>query len=372
MNPDAEMVYFDWAGAALPRPELVSMMTENAIRCAYNPEAVHPAGRMAKEIMAESSARLAAAVAGRETPVVWAGSGTELFRLASAAAAIHAPREKVILSTFEHPACYEAWKNFPGEVVIVPPEKIADAADENTGFVLVSHVQSVLGSIFPLSDIFAGIRCKSSRTLIFADTIQSACRFDLPDGADFYSISAAKAGSPAGGAAWLAATQEAKKMLPLFHRLRQEFYLTGREEPFRAAMLAHAAELQRYNAAEETEKISRLNIRLRKEFCNWRSGNGKRVNATLDYPETSPWILHLNMPGIQSAVILRMLAEDNICVSAGSACQAESGKPDAAMKAGGFSNSDAYSGLRISFGFSSTEEQVLFLAEKLKEKLENY
>ena len=99
---------------------------------------------------------------------------------------------------------------------------------------------------------------------------------------------------------------------------------------------------------------------------------GARSFCTVPAEAASPFILHLTLPGVQSGVVVRMLSEEDVMVAAGSACASETRTPSAALTALGFSRELAYSGLRISFGFDTSPEDVKKMAEALKTVLKNY
>ena len=67
-----------------------------------------------------------------------------------------------------------------------------------------------------------------------------------------------------------------------------------------------------------------------------------------------------------------MLGEKNITLSAGSACSSETGTPSSALLAMGIPGKKAFGSLRISFSGEETEENMLFLADSLKECMEKY
>ena len=371
MKKPGHGIYFDWAGASPVRRQLKRIMVRTAAEGCLNPEAAHPAGLRSRELMERSASLLSRAVLGRETPAVWAGSGTELFGLIAAARRLGMISRSAFISAFEHPAC-RANLAASGECAELPPEELPGKLRGGRPVVVISHVQSVLGWLLPLEKIIREIRGRCPDALIFADTVQSAGKFDLPEGAGFYAVSAAKLGSPAGCAAWLAATPAARELLAGFGRLRHEHYVTGRDNPFAAMLVAEAADLQRRFREADRRNVRRINQYLRREWHGRTAPNGRIIRATVPAEEASEWILHLFLPGYQSAVLLRMLAADGVSVSAGSACQAETREPDRAMRAWGFRRKDAFSGLRLSFGFASTMAEARKFSELLKNYLINY
>ena len=111
---------------------------------------------------------------------------------------------------------------------------------------------------------------------------------------------------------------------------------------------------------------------MRRELENLPLPGGGRIRCTVPPELASPYLLHLLLPGIQSGVMVRMLSAAGVMAAAGSACASESREPSAALRAIGLNRNDAYSGLRIGFGFDSTAEEAKKLVEALKDALKNY
>ena len=78
------------------------------------------------------------------------------------------------------------------------------------------------------------------------------------------------------------------------------------------------------------------------------------------------------VPGHQGGVLVRMLSEEGVMVSSGSACASETDTPSPALTALGFRKKEAWSGLRISFDNSSRPEEVKFLLSSLESVLKKY
>ena len=136
--------------------------------------------------------------------------------------------------------------------------------------------------------------------------------------------------------------------------------------------MAHAARLRAAEREEAFHRISALNSALRREFDGMELPGGGRIRCTVPEEFASPYLLHLLLPGIQSGVMVRMLSAAGVMAAAGSACASESREPSAALRAIGLNRNDAYSGLRIGFGFDSTPEEAKKLVEALKDALKNY
>ena len=136
--------------------------------------------------------------------------------------------------------------------------------------------------------------------------------------------------------------------------------------------MAFAATRRRAAREATLRRISELNAAARELLAGLPLPGGARSFCTVPAEAASPFILHLMLPGVQSGVVVRMLSEEDVMVAAGSACASETRTPSAALTALGFSREQAYSGLRISFGFDTSPEDVKKMAEALKTVLKNY
>ena len=80
-------------------------------------------------------------------------------------------------------------------------------------------------------------------------------------------------------------------------------------------------------------------------------------------PGDAPHICSVSLPGYPSEMLVRALSDQGICVSSGSACH--KGKPSHVFAALGLPKRTAMGVLRISFGPTSTRDEVDALADAL-------
>ena len=83
----------------------------------------------------------------------------------------------------------------------------------------------------------------------------------------------------------------------------------------------------------------------------------------------APHILSITLPGIRSETMLHFLSAAGIFVSSGSACSSNKKEANYVLPAFGLSSAEADSTLRISLSNNTTEEELLFTAEKIREGL---
>ena len=348
---DRKFYYFDNAASSMPDVRVLERYREFSAAEFANQEAAHSGGYALRKRLEKAAEELSVALCGEKRPVIWGNSGSELFNLLADSPAVAG--NDVITSPLEHPALAANLNRTAKSVSLLPCSDTGKVQIPDAGFLALHHVQSELGTIqdFP-----------ERKGVTFCDAIQSAGKLPLPHTPEIIAVSGHKFGAVGGAALLLRPDwKEAKKLLKFAHTYRHTLYRCGRPEVPQLLAMTEAAKLCAAEREERLRRISELNSLLRSEF-----------NATIPENSASPYILHLNFPGFQSGVLVRMLSDEGFMVSAGSACASETDEPSAAMRAVGFSRKDAFSGLRISFGPQNTIEEAKKLKEVLPRVLKNY
>ena len=369
-------VYLDQAAAARPAPEAIDFYMACIRENFANQEAAHSLGHAARQKLDQAAEELSRALTGEPGwTVLWGGCGTELFHLFAESPA--AAGQIAVSSKLEHPALTAALRRTAKEIRMVKPDPAGrippDALPE--GDVLALHqVQSELGTIQPVAALAAEFRRRSPEGIVFIDAIQGAAKLPFPREADIVAVSGRKFGAPGGGAALLIRPgfRGGSALTAFARRRRHELYLECRPELPALLAMAHTARLRAAEREEAFRRITALNEALRREFDGTALPGGGRIRCTVPAESASSYLLHLLLPGIQSGVLVRMLSAAGVMTAAGSACASESSEPSPALRAIGLSRNDAYSGLRIGFGFDSTAEEAKKFAEALKDALKNY
>ncbi len=369
-------VYLDQAAAARPAPEAIDFYMACIRENFANQEAAHSLGHAARQKLDQAAEELSRALTGEPGwTVLWGGCGTELFHLFAESPA--AAGKIAVSSKLEHPALTAALRRTAKEIRMVKPDPAGrippDALPE--GDVLALHqVQSELGTIQPVAALAAEFRRRSPEGIVFIDAIQGAAKLPFPRAADVVAVSGRKFGAPGGGAALLIrpAFRGGKQLTQFARRWRHELYRGCRPEVPALLAMAYAARLRAAEREGAARRIAELNAAVRRALENLPLHGGGKIRCTVPPELASPYLLHLFLPGLQSGVLVRMLSAAGVMTAAGSACASESPDPSAALRAIGFDRNDAYSGLRIGFGFDSTPEEAKKLVEALKDALKNY
>lgn len=334
------MIYFDQASAVRPAAEVLDFYRETAEQKFWNQESAHAFAYRLRQELQKAGEDLSRALTGKSMRVCWGCSGTDVLW---AAGRIFSTRKGgVLLSPMVHPAVEAAFA--------------ACGAGEKPALTVFPHVESETGTIVS----------KPDGGMTLCDAIQSAGKlFPLPE-ADFIAVSGNKLGGMGGGA--LLYKEESCDRL--FAKLRTE-HLLSRPEPTQCLTLAYAAKLAAAKKQENEEKVREISSFLREKLTGTPLPGGGKIRPTVPAEKSSPYILHLLLPGIQTGVLVRMLGEMGVACSAGSACAAESTEPSRILQAMGHAG-DAYSGLRLSFGADNTMDEACEFIKIFQQAIREY
>ena len=134
--------------------------------------------------------------------------------------------------------------------------------------------------------------------------------------------------------------------------------MRGGTEPLPGiAALAQAIRIHQQTYQEDLEKVAGLRAYLEEEI-------GKRFPfAQFNGVSGVPHVLNVSFPGCKSEVMLRVLQDRQVYVSAGSACA--KGRASHVLAAMGLSSQRIDSALRISMAASNTKEDLDALLDGL-------
>ena len=371
-------VYFDNAASCEPDPKILGHYYAYASRFYANQEAAHQLAYELRQKIDLAATQLSKTLCDKNTVVHWGHSGTDIFSLFGEFKGFQGGN--IVSTAMEHPALMSALKRTGAEISEVKitngrvdPEHLSALLDKNTVLTSIHHVQSETGVIQDLTAIRKIINNHAPQSLFMSDTIQSAGKIPIPWNKaelDIISVSGHKIGAPACAALLLKPKLSA--FIEYLKLCRKEYYTASRPEPAAMLALAQGVAKKHKEQAENFEKINKINTFLRKELLKLKLFNGKKIILTISAKQASPYILHFIVPGYQSGVLVRMLSQEGVYFSAGSACLSETDKPIAALTAMGFSQEDAYAGVRLSFCPQNNMRHAEIFLEKFQKSLLGY
>jgi cysteine desulfurase len=371
------MHYLDWAASAPPYPEVSKASAELACETFGNPSSRHAVGRAASSLLEEARTSLASSIGTTPEHTIFTSGGTESDAMALLSACGLRSDVSMVLSAIEHPAVDEQARFLEGAGIkvtrirpdaagLVDPMAIADAIRKDTVLVSVMAVNNETGAIQPIRGIADAIRRASKnigRTPFFhCDAVQALGKvpFDVESaGIDGAAFSAHKLGGPRGiGALYLR-----KTMVPIVRGGGQERGIRpGTQNTAGAWALARAAELSLASMEESSKKAVVLEKILLEGI---RSINGAAVVPLSRVPgdaRYSPYIASIAFPGLGGETMARILDDEGIQVSTGSACSGGT-KGRRVLDAMRVDPDVSFASIRVSTGRDTTEADLYAFLE---------
>ena len=340
-----------------------------------NPSALHQLGQGAKAALEEARGQVAAALVCPPERIIFTSCGTESTVTALQNAARRGKRvgRHIVTSAIEHKATQAtlqalAQEGFavttvpPGRDGIISPESVLAALRPDTILVTLTALCSETGSVLDLPGLLPRIKQLAPQCQVHIDGVQAFCKLPLPlDGVDYMSLSGHKIGACKGVGALYCATP--RQLAPLLPGGGQESGLRSGTEGMPQICSFGAACTLRAPARENAlAHVGALRARLLAGL------SALPCPVAVNSPTTgSPYIVNLSPAAGRSEVLLRVLSDGGVLVSAGSACT--KGKRSAVLESMKLPASAIDSALRVSFCPENTEEDVDALLAALAQAL---
>jgi cysteine desulfurase len=338
-----------------------------------NPSSTHRAGRAAARRVAEARAEVAARIGAAASSIVFTSGATEADNMALQGAMLagRARGRHLVTSMTEHKAVLDTAaaleaRGFGVSYVgcdasgLIDIERIDAAITEETLLVSIMHVNNETGVVQDIGSI--GERCRRRGVLFHVDAAQSIGKLDLRVDElplDLVSLTAHKVHGPKGvGALYLA---PGVALSPLIFGGEQEQGLRPGTLPTQQIVgMGKAYALA--DPAADGPALKRLKDHL---WAGLSAIPDVRLNGHTE--RSAPHVLNVSFAGV-SGESLR-LAIDEIYVSAGSACKAETLESSHVLSAMGLSDAMAESALRFSVGRQTTAEEIDYVVGRVAEEV---
>jgi len=357
-------VYLDHNASAPLLPEARDAIA-SALELTGNPSSVHRAGRAVRGLIESARDQVKLATGATRDQIVFTGSATEAIAQAVCAGARALGVQRIVTSTGEHAAVLRAAAATGLPVTEVPllasglvdlaALKLAlEAADTavETALVALHWVNNETGVVQPLDEIERLVG--PTPHFLFIDAVQAFGKRDLDfaaRGADMMAISAHKIGGPAGiGALLMKAHCEQARLIP-----------GGGQETGRRGGTEATALIAGFGAAAESFRrhydaagVGGLAARAEKGLCEAYDdvvvfgAGAERIGNVVNFA----------VPGATAATMMMGLDLEGVAVSSGSACSSGKVGRSHVLDAMGVAPELAACALRISFGWSSVEDDV--------------
>ncbi|MGZ3804294.1 MAG: cysteine desulfurase family protein [Pseudobdellovibrionaceae bacterium] len=378
--------YFDH-NSTTPVSEDVIQAVPDFLQAWGNPSSIHWAGRQPKNILRETRQKLAKNLGCNPLEIVFNSGGSEsnntilkglfeYYQVNSSLKPELAQRKHYMCSEVEHPSVIKTMihlKSLGARVDFIPVNRQGeidlDFYDKHlsteTALVSVMYANNETGTLFPIQEMAE--RAHSQGALFHTDAVQAFGKIpvDLEDlGVDFASFSAHKFYSLKGSGFFFA--KKNTPFTPLIHGGGQERHRRGGTENVLgiACLGVMAEQLARVSAhvSEVTKLRDYMERRILSEIADVSVTAGERPRL----PNTSSLVLR----GVDGETLLMNLDIKGYAVSTGAACSSGNPEPSPVLLAMGLTREEAQSSLRLSLGWSNTQEQVDKFIEVLKSVVE--
>ncbi len=370
------LIYLDNAATTKTSPEVVEAMLPYFTEHYGNPSSVYGFAAANKEVIIRQREIIAGVLGAKGNEIYFTAGGTEAdnWALIATAEAYAAKGRHIITTKIEHHAIlhtceylqkrgYEVTYLDVDENGLVDPKAVEDAIRPDTILISVMFANNEIGTVEPIAEI--GKIAKEHGILFHTDAVQAFAQipFNVDEcNIDMLSASGHKLNGPKGiGFLYI---RTGVKIRSFIHGGAQERRRrAGTENVPGIVGLGKAVELAAASMQERTEKESRLRnhliSRIEKEIPCCRL-NGDRVKRL-------PNNVNFSFQFVEGESLLIMLDMKGICASSGSACTSGSLDPSHVLLAIGLPHEIAHGSLRMTLGADTTEEELDYVVDSLKE-----
>jgi cysteine desulfurase len=369
------MIYFDNNATTQIAPEVFDAMKPFLIESYGNPSSAYSFGRDLRRTIEDARRKVAELLGANDSQeIIFTSGGTESDNWAILGALEANPHKKHIITTrVEHEAvrrlCEKLERNgFEISWLEVSNEGFLDLDDlknslrDDTAIVSVMLANNETGILFPIEEIAETIKANSA-ALVHVDGVNAVGKIpvDLKNTAiDLFSISGHKFHAPKGVGALYVKNGINLPAISIGGG-QESARRAGTEAVHQIAALGAAAELVKDLSAMQT--IRALRDKLENEIL--RSIPNSQLNGTSDREKRLPNTSSISFPNLNGELILAKLNDAGVCVSTGSACNAETHTASAVLQAMNIPYSAAMGAMRFSLGRFNTEREVDFVLEIL-------
>lgn len=332
-----------------------------------NPSSSYAIGRKNKEAVNKARLQVANLINAEPGEIIFTSGGTESNNHAIRGIAFE-KRDKgkhIITSAIEHPAVTEVCDylcSLGFEITYLPvdrngktdPKDVEDAIRPDTVLITIMHANNEVGTIQPIEEI--GEIAGKHSIAFHTDAAQSVGKIETDVrklGVDLLTIAGHKLYAPKGiGALYV---KKGSKIENLMFGAGQEKGLRpGTENVPYIVALGKACEIAKRDFDKNVKIMSSTKERL---FYGLKEKLGDRVNVNGVFFDTLPNTLSLAFEKTEAHVLTSLISEE-LLISTGSACHADSIEISSVLKAMNVERMTAAGTVRISTGKFTTIDEI--------------
>lgn len=364
MTARGERHYLDYNATCPARPEVIDAVAA-AMRVVGNSSSVHGEGRAARAIVEEAREKLRSLLNAPVNGVIFTSGGTESIHCALSGVVKNGSVGRIFVSAIEHAAvpANAFATGAPVETIPALPSGLVDLdwlkgrladydARRDGGFLasimLANNETGIIQPVREAADIV-----HEAGGLLFVDGCQAVGKIPVNfalSGADLMAITGHKFGGPIGVGALIAGPN-----LPLEPVMRGGGHEMNRRAGTHNVPAIAGLGVACERAADSIAKAGKI-AALRDRMQRAAEEAGAKIWGA--GAERLPGTLSFSAPGFFSETQMMAMDLAGIAVSSGSACSSGKTEPSHVLAAMGAGDDLARCALRVSIGWSSTEEDA--------------
>ena len=371
-------IYMDYSATTPVDPRVADKMIPFLRAQFGNPASrSHMYGWDAEKAVEEAREQVAALVNADPREIIWTSGATESNNLALKGAAqfYKAKGKHIITVKTEHKAVldtvrelerqgFEATYLQPQDNGLITIEQLKAAIRPDTILVSVMWVNNEIGVIQPIAEI--GELCREKGIIFHSDAAQATGKVEIDlekTKVDLVSFSAHKSYGPKGiGALYIRRKPRVRIEAQMHGGGHERGLRSGTLPPHQIAGMGEAFRIAKEEMQAELSHVRAMRDRL---------ANGlKDIEETYingDMEHRVPHNLNVSFNYVEGESLI--MAIKDIAVSSGSACTSASLEPSYVLRALGRSDELAHSSIRFTIGRFTTEEDIDFTIDLLKNKV---
>lgn len=365
------LIYLDNAATTKAFEEVLDTYLKVNQSMYFNPSSPHKAGLQADQLLQQAKVQINKMVnANKNYDVVFTSGATESNNIALKGVAYRKfdTANEIITSVLEHPSVLEVVRyleereGFKVKYVDVTKDGSIDLQHFNelmsdrVGLVTCMYVNNVTGQIQPIAEM-AEILKQYPKVHFHVDAVQAFGKIPVDfKNVDSLSLSGHKFNGLKGQGVLL--VDHIQNIEPIIQGGGQEYGVrSGTINLPSDIALVKAMKIANDNREALHTYVDSLNEDIREFLKTFR---GVYINSTRN---ASPFILNISFPGVKGEVLVNAFSKYDIMVSTTSACSSKRNKLNEVLTAMGLSDKAIEGSIRLSFGATTTKEDI----EKFKE-----
>ena len=371
-----KLIYLDNAATTRTKKEVLDVMLPYFTDYYANPSAVYNFSSKVRNDITAAREVIADSLGASSREIYFTSGGTEAdnWAVKSTALAYQEKGRHIITSKIEHPAVLNTCAYLEGQGFeitylnvdsegFVSLDELEKSIREDTVLITIMFANNEIGTIQNIKAI--GEIATRHSVIFHTDAVQAYAHIPINVKElriDLLSASAHKFGGPKGiGFLYIDSKLKVRSFINGGSQERKR--RAGTENVPGIIGMAKAVSLSIGDMDKNFEYTSKLQSYLTKRLKS--EIDGVHINGSLSQRLSGN--INVHFENVSSELLLIMLDNKNICISAGSACASGSIDPSHVLIAIGLSSDAARESVRISFSEENTLEELDVLMEALKE-----